>query len=201
MTRYASILLVGGKSQRMGQDKAHLQFDNRSFAARIADVLRSATGHVVVVRAPGQALPKDLDADQILEDPIPDEGPLVGLAAGLSALDGTAEIAFAASVDAPFLKRSVIVGLLQSLEGVSHPVAAPRTSEQAHPLCAAYRVSLADEAAKLIQTGHRRLSDLLDAYQTRYITEDLLREWDPNLESLININTPEELQNVSDPRP
>lgn len=201
MIRYASILLIGGKSQRMGEDKAHLRFGDQSFAARIADVLRSATGHVVVVRAPGQTLPKDLDADQIIEDAIPGEGPLAGLATGLAALNGVAEMAFAASVDAPLLKSELVSGLLRSLADDSkHTVVAAKASDRTHPLCAAYRVSISGDATELLDSGHRRLIDLLDRQRTRYITEDTLRAWDPKLESLININTPEELRGVTGPR-
>lgn len=202
MIRTASILLAGGKSQRMGEDKAHLRLGDQSFAALVAQTLRATTGYVVVVRAPGQVLPSDLHADLILDDRTRGEGPLVALTHGLHALEGRAEIAFAASVDAPYLKPDLVRGILATLTAdPERDLAVPRTKDRTHPLCAAYRVSLVASADELIESGRRRLHDLLEVQNTLYLTEDTLRPWDDTLASLININTPDQLRDAREPRP
>jgi molybdopterin-guanine dinucleotide biosynthesis protein A len=63
-----------------------------------------------------------------------------------------------------------------------------------HPLCGVYRTSVAETAAELLDAGQRRPLALLQAVNTRTIAADLARTVDPDLSSLVNVNTPEEFQ-------
>src|SRR3569623_1526455 len=100
MARAAGIVLAGGRSSRMGTPKAALEWHGSTLLRRIPGVVvRAVVGPVVVVRAPGQelpALPRDVE---VAEDAREGRGPLQGLAAGLAAARGHAEVAFVSSTD------------------------------------------------------------------------------------------------------
>lgn len=118
MATVAGIVLAGGRSSRMGTSKAALEWHGSTLLRRIAGIVdRSVDGPVVVVRAPGQALPA-LPADiGVAEDPVEGRGPLQGLAAGLGAVRRHADVAYATSTDVPFLHPAFIRAVLAALGG------------------------------------------------------------------------------------
>src|SRR5215212_8743726 len=100
----AGIVLAGGRSARMGRPKAWLDWHGSTLLRRVCGlVARGVSGPVVVVRAPGQALPPLPPAIRVVDDEREGRGPLQGLLAGLEAVDGAEEIAFVAATDVPFL--------------------------------------------------------------------------------------------------
>src|SRR5713226_6818959 len=104
MAASAGIVLAGGRSSRMGTSKAALEWHGSTLLRRVTGVLaRVVDGPVVVVRAPGQALPALPPQIDVVDDPREGLGPLQGLAAGLAATADRAEAAFACSTDLPFL--------------------------------------------------------------------------------------------------
>lgn len=189
MTKPAAIILCGGKSRRMGRPKAWLTLEGETLLGRVVRIASTAAAPVVVVAAPDQALP-ELNAPVVLvRDPVPDLGPLQGLAAGFAALPPVAELAYAAAVDAPFMEPAWI-GRLAELIG-DHDAATPRIDERRHPLASLYRVRPAREAAqKLLDEGVARLTTLLERLHARDVSADELRLVDPELRSLRNLNTP-----------
>jgi molybdopterin-guanine dinucleotide biosynthesis protein A len=201
--RTGAILLVGGRSSRMGRPKAGLDWHGEPLAARVARVLRRAVGDgpVVAVCAPGQELPALPEGVEIASDPIAGEGPLRGLGVGLAQLAGRAEIAFVSSVDAPLLHARFIDAVIGSLAD-EHDAAVPVAHEHRHPLSAAYRVSLAPLLDELLAAGERRPGVLLARVRTRFLDEDELRaaaglgRVDPALSALRNVNTPEDYEEV-----
>lgn len=189
MTRPAAIILSGGKSRRMGRPKAWLTLQGETLLHRVVRLASTAADPVVVVAAAGQALPELDDSVILVRDPIPDLGPLQGLAAGLAALPPSLELAYAMAVDAPFLDPAWI-GRLVDLIG-DHDAATPRIEERRHPLASLYRVRPAREAAQsLLDEGGLRLTALVDRLRARDVSADELRLVDPGLRSLRNLNTP-----------
>jgi molybdopterin-guanine dinucleotide biosynthesis protein A len=173
-----AILLVGGRSIRMGHSKAVLEWHGEPLAARLARVLARAVGDglVVAVSAPGQELP-DLPARvELVEDPTEGDGPLRGLATGLAALEGRAEIAFASSVDLPFLTAPFVTAVLAAV-GTGDDAAVPVVDERRYPLPAAYRVALGPLCDDLLARGERRLGALSEQVNTRFVEvhADVLR--------------------------
>lgn len=155
------IVLAGGRSARMGRDKATLDWHGTPLVVHVARVLAALTGHgpVVVVHRPGQALPVLEDAE-LAADPEPDRGPLMGLRAGLEALRGRAELALVAATDQPFLTAAVFTPLLAVAAGAD--AAAWTTQERPQPLGAVYRVDAAAVAAHTgLATGDASLQRLL----------------------------------------
>jgi molybdenum cofactor guanylyltransferase len=201
--RTGAILLVGGRSTRMGRAKAGLDWHGEPLAARVARVLRRAVcgGPLVAVCAPDQELPTLPEGIDIAADPTPGEGPLRGISVGLTRLADRADIAFVSSVDAPLLHARFIHAVMTSL-GDANDAAVPVAHEHRHPLAAAYRVSLAPLLDELLADGERRPGVLLARVRTRFLDEDDLRAAsglglvDPTLSALRNVNTPEEYDEV-----
>lgn len=182
----AVVVLAGGRSARMGADKAGLEWEGATLLGRLAGAL-APVGEVVVVRAPGQALPALPDGVRVVEDAVPGRGPLEGALAGLRALD-PATAAFLCAVDMPLLDAAAARAVLAAL-GPADEAAVPRVAGRAQPLAAAYRAGPAAAAAEaLLAAGARRMHDLLGALRVRWID-------DPpgGGRALAGANTPREL--------
>lgn len=166
----ALLVLAGGRSQRMGRDKAWLAVDGRPALLRVVAAGRDAgVARIVVVGSPGQPLPPLPPGVTRVDDPAErtHEGPLSGLAAGLEALaaDGVA-LACLAACDAVWLRaahvRLVLEGLAASPEhDAVVPADEPTPDDPTglrglHPLCGAVRVAAAWRAARaLLLAGQR----------------------------------------------
>jgi molybdopterin-guanine dinucleotide biosynthesis protein A len=159
---------------------------------RMVRLLGEVVNPVVVVAAPGQDLPALPDSVPIIRDAIEGRGPLQGLAAGLQALIGQAGAAFVTSCDSPFLRPAFAKRVLDLMGDDS--IAVPFVGGRHHPLAAAYRVDLLPEVHKLLAEDRLRTSLLLESVSTRLIEARELEDVDPALESLRNLNTPEEYQ-------
>ena len=109
MTRIGGIVLCGGQSKRMGKPKAWLPIAGESMLPRVVRLLSEAVSPIVVVAAPEQELPPLPGEVRVVRDEEKGRGPLQGLAAGLAALQGHAEAAYASSCDVPFLRPHLCV--------------------------------------------------------------------------------------------
>lgn len=202
-TTTAAIVLAGGGSRRMGTDKASLEWHGSTLLRRaVGIVLRAVDGPVVVVRAHDQRLP-DLPRKsvEIAHDERPGRGPLEGLAAGLSVLDGRAQAVYLTGVDAPFLHPAFVRRVL-ALLAPDDDVALPHAHGFAQPLAAAYRAATVAPAlqAVLAQDGPLGTRALLRRCRVADLDEATLRAdpdvaaHDPQLRSLHNLNEPAEYE-------
>jgi len=195
--RTGAVVLAGGRSSRMGQDKALLDWHGQTAVVHAVAVAREGVegGPVCVVRAPGQKLPP-LDTI-VVEDAVAHGGPLGGLHAGLVALVGSAEIVFACGVDTPLLVPAFVRRVCGSLRGDDDAVV-PVIGGRSQPLLAAYRTAIAAQLRALLDSGALGLRDIPGACAVRELSEpELLADAelavaDPRLRSVANANTPEE---------
>jgi molybdenum cofactor guanylyltransferase len=182
----------------MDTAKAALEWHGSTLLARTVGIAaRAASGPVVVVRAPGQDLPELPHGTVIAEDPREGKGPLQGIAAGLAALTGRADIAFVCSTDMPFLHPAYIRRVLRALEdGEGTDVVLPVARGYRQPLAAAYRVCLAGAAERLVKEDRLRPAFLFEECQVETLDEAALKRdpalaaLDPDLDSVLNVNTP-----------
>lgn len=193
-------MLAGGRSSRMGTSKAALEWHGSTLLYRtVAIVARATGGPVVVVRASGQDLPELPEGTIVVDDPREGKGPVQGLTAGLAALAGQAEAAFAASTDLPFLHPAFIGRVLRALEEGAD-VALPVARGYQQPLAAAYRTSLAGLAERLVREERLKPAFLFAACAVArlddavLLTDPALARLDPGLDSVLNVNTPGEYQ-------
>jgi molybdopterin-guanine dinucleotide biosynthesis protein A len=193
-TKVGGIVLCGGHSTRMGRPKFSLPFGDEVLLQRVCRILTEVVSPIVVVAAADQELPALPTEVLVVRDEYNSLGPLAGIATGLDALQNEADAAFITSCDAPLL-RTEFVGRLIELLG-DHDVAAPTDGQYDHVLAAVYRVSLADQARQLLAGNRRRPLFLLDESNSLRVHVDELRNVDPELDSLRNMNTPEDYEEV-----
>jgi molybdopterin-guanine dinucleotide biosynthesis protein A len=192
------VVLAGGRSSRMGMPKAALEWHGSTLLRRTVGIMaRVTSGPVVVVRATGQDLPELPEGTLVVDDPREGKGPVQGIAAGLAALSGRADLAFVSSTDMPFLHPAFIRRVLGAVEGSQDTdVALPVARGYRQPLAAAYRVSLAETAERLVKEDRLRPSFLFEECQVETLDDDALKRdpvlaaLDPDLDSVLNVNTP-----------
>lgn len=191
----------------MGAAKAGLDWHGSTLLYRAAAVLgRAVDGPVIVVAAPGQELPELPAGVAVVEDPVEGLGPMQGLAAGLAALADRADAAFACSTDLPFLHPAFVRRVLLGLTG-DVDVALPVAHGFRQPLAAAYRTRLAGLVTDLLARGddrpgmlfrHCEVARLDDA---ALLADAALARYDPDLDSVLNVNTPGDYAAACDREP
>jgi molybdenum cofactor guanylyltransferase len=188
----AGIILCGGQSSRMGRPKAWLPFGEELMLPRVVRLLREVCEPIVVVAAPDQDVPPLPGDVLVMRDEEKGRGPLQGLAAGLFALEGKAEAAYASSCDVPFL-RPAFVRRVAELRG-EHAICVPKVGEYHHPLAAVYHVSVLPVVRQLLAENRLRPLFLFETVPTRIVEPRELADVDPEFQSLRNLNTPEEYE-------
>jgi molybdopterin-guanine dinucleotide biosynthesis protein A len=177
----------------MGRPKAWLRFGPERMLQRVVRLVGTGAQPIVVVAAPDQAVP-DLPADvAIVRDPVAGRGPLQGLAAGFAALPDPVDFVYATATDVPFLQPDWITRLAELIGG--DDLAIPFIDGYYHPLAALYRKRAVLPAIEDLLIANRlRPVFLVEAVQTRIVTEAEMRAVDPELRSLRNLNHPGDYQ-------
>jgi molybdenum cofactor guanylyltransferase len=186
----AGIVLCGGRSSRMGRPKAWLPFGDEVLLQRTVRILREVVDLVVVVAAPGQPLPMLGNEIAIVRDDREFLGPLNGLAAGLTALEDKAEAAYLSSCDVPFLRPEFVRRVIERMGDAE--VCMPDIGGFRHPLAAVYRVNLKKAICTQIDAGQLRPIIFADSRSTHFLQASDFADVDPDMQSLRNVNTPEE---------
>jgi molybdopterin-guanine dinucleotide biosynthesis protein A len=185
-----AVVLCGGRSTRMGRPKLSLPFGHETLLQRVVRILAEVADPIVVVAAPEQEVPPLPAGVEIVRDPQEGLGPLAGLATGLESLQPRAPLVYASACDVPLLRPEFVREVIARLG--EHDLAIPRDGEFQHPLAAVYRTRLAPLLRELIASGRRRPLDLIDRCDAVRIDVAELRKVDPRLDSLRNLNTPDE---------
>lgn len=180
----AAIVLCGGRSRRMGRDKASLPFGPETMLERVVRVVSEVVDEVWVVAREGQAIPGDFP---VVRDPADGLGPLAGLCAGLEAM--AAERAFLTACDVPLLAPAYVERLLALAQG--HPIAVPKIEDHFMVTSAVYSREVRVAARDLLARRRLRPLYLVESFDARIVTADELREVDPGLASLRDCNTPD----------
>ena len=192
------LILAGGRSSRMGRDKVWLDLDGMPLVELIARRLLPLAGEIIFSsNDPSRfgALVERLPVPAIVAaDLYQNAGPLAGLHAGLRA--ARYESIFAVATDMPFVDHSLVTAMIEhcpNVDAIVPRIRVPDLDEpQPEPLHAVYRKSCLPAIEASLLRGRRRMVSFFDDVRVCYIEDSLLREFDPSLRSLCNINTPEE---------
>lgn len=188
--KVGGIVLAGGLSRRMGWPKAELPFGPERMVQRVVRLLSEVVQPIVVVTARGQTLP-DLPPEVVMAcDEVEGRGPLQGLQAGLTAIMGRAEAAYVTSCDAPLLVPAFVRAMTDRL--VNFDAAVVVEGERVHPLAGVYHTRILPIVCELLQYEQRSLTGLLARVNVRRVPVEALREHDPELRTLRNINGPDD---------
>ena len=175
-----AIVLCGGRSTRMGQDKGSLAFGAESMLERVTRILGAISDGVIVAGRRDQRV-------TTVHDAIEDQGPLAGIAAGLAA--STSDLNVVVACDMPLIHAAVLQRMLTLVDDNDACVA--MVDGHASALCGVYRSRVADVARALLDSGERRVMRLLDQIQTKRVDAAVFRDLDPDLETFISVDTPE----------
>jgi molybdenum cofactor guanylyltransferase len=183
----AAFILAGGRSTRMGTDKAFVTFEGRTLLARALAVSRSVTSDVRIVGDPAKFAP----FANVVEDIVPGCGPLAGIHAALRS--STAEFNLMLAVDMPFVSPALLHFLISRAEDSATIVTVPRSAHGWQPLCAVYRRRFADAAEKALHAGRYKIDALFTPLETQAVEEQELERAGFSASMFRNLNTPEEL--------
>ena len=198
----AALVLAGGASSRMGEEKALLRLpDGRSALAAVVAAARAAVPTVYIStgsRERGEALLATLaqPLPTLLIDDQPGAGPLAAVTAALRRVEEEGVLLL--PVDAPLLQPALLRLLAQRFIESDSSLVQPVANGWARPLPAVYGRALLPCGEHLLAAGRRDLRALAGCMEARAATvaEDALRGVDPALLSLLNANTPAEWQTL-----
>jgi len=184
------VIQAGGQSSRMGVDKGLVELCGRTMIENIIDRLEIFADEMLIT----SNLPQKYErfGVKVYSDIYKNYGALAGLHTALSF--ATNEMVFVIACDLPFVNRKLFKFMKNIFEAKTVDVVIPRTEYGFEPFYAFYRkstcLSLVTEA---INSGKKRLISWHENAIVHPVYENHLREFDPTLNSFININTPEEL--------
>jgi len=183
-----AFILAGGRSSRMGQDKAFLELAGRTLLDRALDLAASVAPEVRVV---GDQT-KFLHVGRTIEDVFPGRGPLGGIHAALT--KSQTELNLVIAVDLPFLEPRFLSYLLSQASQTTTLATVPRTGDGWQPLCAVYRQDFAPVAEQSLRKKRNKIDALFKLVETREIGDVELRRMGFADRMFRNLNTPEDLQ-------
>ncbi len=176
-----AVIFAGGKSSRMGKDKATLPFGGYDTLAQYQyEKLKKIFSDVYI----GSKTEKfGFDAPLIL-DRYEASSPMAGLVSAFETLE-RADAIFVLSVDAPFVDENIITALLDADERADAVIA--RCCERVQPLCGLYRRSALPPAKKTLEADKHKMGILLEELDTHYVDFE-------ERETFLNLNHPEEYE-------
>lgn len=179
------IVLAGGRSRRLGIDKARITFGRRPLLELVVERLAPICREVVVAgREPPRGRLARLPC-RFVPDLFPGgQGPLAGLHAGLRAT--RSDFALVVACDMPFL-NSRLLAHMASLPR-RYQALVPRAGGRWHPLHAVYARSCLPLVEEMLVLGFRSMEALLSRLEVLPLGEEELRRFDPEGLSLFNLN-------------
>ena len=182
----SAAIMAGGRSKRMGQDKAWIELDGEPLIKRVADVLAQVADEVIVVANEPRYASLGL---RVVRDKYPEGGALGGIATGVGA--AAHDTVLVAACDMPFLSADVwriLIGHIGEADVVT-----PRIGGEYETLHAIYTKACLPHMVRALAENRLRVIAFFDQVRVQAVEEAELRGVDPALRAFTNVNTPEEL--------
>jgi molybdopterin-guanine dinucleotide biosynthesis protein A len=183
----SAVVLAGGRSSRLGQDKALLRINGQFLIERILEKLAQLSDEVIVVA-------NDIEKYEQFEavvvgDVFPDKGALGGIYSGLRA--ATRNRSLVVACDMPFLNLS----LLRYMQGLAprYDVVIPRMGRLTEAVHAIYSRNCLPFIEGQLQGGDLRIISFFPHVHVRYVDRDEMDIFDPEHLSFFNINSQADL--------
>ncbi|MCL0061097.1 molybdenum cofactor guanylyltransferase [Dehalococcoidia bacterium] len=188
----SSIILAGGHSSRLKQDKCSLVLAGERVLQRLIIRLSRLGGEVIVVLAQGQKDPFSPRPRhvKIVTDTYSGRGPLMGIYSGLKLSQDPHSVVVAC--DMPFLDIKLLRYMMDIAGGFD--VVIPSIGGLLEPLHAVYSTKCLPIMESMLEDGNFKVSDLLQRVRVRYVEESEVDSFDPQHLSFFNINTPADLE-------
>ncbi len=188
MTDLTAFILTGGKSLRMGENKAFIEFRGTTLLTRALQLASLVANEVRIVG--------ETEKFSAFAKTVPDiftgRGPLGGIHAALRSTDTDFNLILA--VDTPFIAPGFLCYLREQAIADGALVTVPHASGRLQPLCAIYRRAFAEPAEELLASGRNKIDLLFRPEATRIITQDEIERLAFPASMFDNLNTREELE-------
>ena len=189
-----SVVLAGGRSQRLGKNKILETLVGRTLIEQVVECLAPISDQILISTIPGQQLPQFNHHVEIIYDVYPGKGSLGGLYSGLKAARSFHSLVVAA--DMPFLNRSLLSYMIKIAS--NYDVVVPRLEGFIEPLHAIYSKSCLEPIESQIKSGQLNIRGFLSQVKVRYLDEVELESFDPEHLSFFNINTRADLERAKE---
>jgi molybdopterin-guanine dinucleotide biosynthesis protein A len=187
-SQLSGFVLAGGKSTRMGQDKAALNLHGRTLLEHALAALRTVCGNVAILGK--QELYGGIAP--VYEDIFPECGPLGGIHAALSSSQTKFNLVIA--VDTPFLSPEFLMYLGERAITSGAVVTTPQMNGYTQPLCAVYSLEFLPIAERALKLGNYKIVPLFPPGKTLVLQESDLKKFAFVADMFDNLNTPEDLE-------
>ncbi len=181
---FPAAILAGGKSRRMGRDKAFLPMEGGAVVSRVADSLKEIFSDVFVVA--NDPPPYEALGFRVVADILKGNDSLGGLHAAVASAGGGH--VFVTGCDMPSLQAPLLRGLASRAEGWD--VVVPILRDFPEPLCAVYSSGCEAPIRSRIEAGELKMISFHPDVRVMRVEEAEWRAWDPGALSFRNLNTP-----------
>jgi len=195
----AAIILAGGRSSRMGENKALMMLDTKTMLGHIEERVSRVTDNIVIVIGSRQNVGQFRDASpthvSIIKDIIDVKSPLVGILTGTKFL--SAAYVSIHPCDTPLLEPSLIRYLFDRAEGHDAAIAVTKGG-RLQPLNSVYSASAVGKACKeSLSGGGLRCTEMIQRlHDVIYVNDEDLVKFDPHLRTYLNVNTKQEFDEL-----
>ncbi len=189
MLEAAAIVLAGGKSTRMGENKALLTVNEQKMIEAVIRELNKVFPEIII-----SANGNDFDdlGVRSVQDVFTGHGPLGGIHAGLEA--SSYYVNFVVACDMPFIDIRLAVYMINSSAGYDALV--PKLGEYYQPLYAVYTKGCIAAIERQLKCGQNKIISFYPEVKTMFIeTREIKRYGDPE-RIFFNVNTPGDLELV-----
>jgi molybdopterin-guanine dinucleotide biosynthesis protein A len=184
----AGFVLAGGRSSRMGCDKASLLWEGKSLLARAVTVVQAVTGVIAIVGDPAF---HSIDSLPVISDRIRGAGPLGGIEAALAWSSAPWNLIVAC--DMPSLDPTVLEAILIRAAALPEcDAVVPVSAGMPQPLCAAYHRRTLPAFQRALEAGTFKMMEALESVRVGRLEI-------PCSDSFRNVNTPEDWNTLVSP--
>jgi molybdopterin-guanine dinucleotide biosynthesis protein A len=190
----SAILLAGGKSSRLGIDKARVKLDGVSVLIQSIAEKLSTVSDDIVVSTNGRRYDEITMPVRWAVDVKPGAGSLMGLYSGLLAVKYYYAIAVAC--DMPFINIELLKYMISLPR--DYDALLPRIGDKTEQLHSIYSKRCLAKMKKFLDSGHLKITAFIDEIDVKYVPEDIINRYDPQHISFFNVNTAAQLKKAQD---
>lgn len=182
------VILAGGKSSRIGQEKAFLKIGERTIIEEQMSTLYNIFDEIIIVTNNRNSF-KNMDT-KVVTDIVPDSGPLGGLYSGLSVSSNIHS--FLIGCDMPFINLELIKYMIENIG--ENDIIIPLSTKGKETLFAIYSLNCLETIRQQIELRNLKLLDILKFHKVRYIPHEEIEKFDPKESSFFNVNSPKDYE-------
>lgn len=187
----AGIILAGGKSTRLVEDKAFIKLNSITLLEAVLETVQRVVAEIIIVaNTPEKFAHFRSPKIQLVQDKLPYQGPLGGILAGLEASPDPHNLVV--PCDTPFLKEVLLKEMLSG--ATDYDAVVPKIDGKLEPLVAVYSKKCIEPIKASLERKDLRIISFFDRVNIKYLTTDIINRHDRDQLSFFNINTREDLE-------